>query len=559
MALIVDREEQGYILSKTRRRMQKKMERQESESLDIVSWNERNFYLPDTGKPIIYEPFQKAVLLYAFPPHQEGFRFSLVVFSSIKKSGKTTLAAGVGRWVAEERTRFGWVGTMGNDARQAKERSFGHMSNSIKMSPGYRNRGIDGLLPERWLVQSTKMECLSSGTTVEAVAVDARGEAGGNPDLTIWTELWGFEHPDAIKFWEEMTPVPTKPSCRLVETYAGFDGESQLLRNIYNTAMEEGRQLTAGELAEETGVPLGAFAESSASEDLVPIWVNESLGFFCYWDTGEVARRMEWQQGEMGAQYYAEQESNLAPPTFLRIHHNLWVGGEGDFIPMTAWDACKEELPAFDPGDKTPAILSVDAATTGDCFGITLVTRHPQRHEDVAIRRVRKWDPPKGGRINYEEPEEFIRLLVLGGCRMGHSRDRKRDGSIQTWNVVGEKCPACKEDPLPPYNIVQICYDPYQLESMMQKFNKEGLTWCDPFNQGGDRMKADSMFYDLIMNRRLAHTGQSELREHIQNAGSKQSKDEDTKLRIVKKDSARKIDLAVAASMACYRCLYLLL
>jgi len=57
-----------------------------------------------------------------------------------------------------------------------------------------------------------------------------------------------------------------------------------------------------------------------------------------------------------------------------------------------------------------------------------------------------------------------------------------------------------------------------------------------------------------VINRRVAHDGNAALSEHVKNANiavDAQSR----KLRIVKRESSLKIDLAVCASMACYAAL----
>jgi len=509
-------------------------ERVANSEVDIADFAESEFYIPEVqGRtsegPIRLILAQKAILRYSL-----SGSFSTVIKSTIKKSGKSTLAAIVARYIAEKRSRYGEVYCIGNDERQARGRSFKFISDSIKLTPGYQYKGGgDGLLPGRWRVQATRLECLSSGTKIEAIPVDARGEAGGNPDLSIWTELWGFEYEEALRFWEEMTPVPTKPnSMRLVETYAGYDGESLLLKSLYDLGLQ-GRQLTNHELATSVARDmegeryddfLMAFAETKGDpEALVPVWVNEAAGLFMYWDSGLDARRLPWQLGEAGDAYYAQQEEQLPPKAFRRLHHNEWVGAESQFVPLTAWDACREDLPPFLPGTKEPVVLAADAATTSDCFGIVAVTRHPHRHDDVAVRAVRRWDPKETGRVDYDEAEAFLREVCKG------------------------------------YNVVQIAYDPYQLESMMQKLRKEAVAWCEEFPQGYLRLKADRQLYDLIVQKRLAHDGNEYLREHVANAHAKLQKDQDSTLRIVKKAPGRKIDLVVATSMASYRCLYLLL
>lgn len=566
--LYVERDLENLVMLKTRQALRQRRREEDKPRQPIIEWAEENFYIAETGLPIVFEPHQRAILKAALTRGADGhFPYRLIIFSSIKKSGKTAIAAVTVRWFAEEQTRFGEIYCLGNDARQARERSYEKAADSIRLTPGFRHRGSDGVLKDRWLVQANRMLSMTTGSRIEALSVDARGEAGSNPDLTVWTELWGFENPDAVKFFHEMTPPPTKPdSIRLIETYAGFDGESLLLREHYDLG-KAGRQLTAGEFAELSGEVVDVFVESPNSNDLVPIWVNENAGLFMYWDSGLRARRMAWQKGVIGERYYVEEEQKLPAPTFHRLHMNEWVGGESEFIPVGAWDNCQDKnLKPLQPGDKTPAVLGVDAATTGDCFAVVLVTRHPDRHDDPAIRNCRKWDPKdRGGKIDYDEPEAFIRTLIHGGCMKGHPQypPFRRPAAECNHSTIAYACEVCCEacatnTLAAPYNIIEVAYDAYQLESMMGRMYKEQIN-TQAFSQARDRNIADSMFYDVIIQRRLGHDGNPALREHILNCAAKHAKDEDTKLRIVKKDPTRKIDLAVASSMAIRRCLYLLI
>jgi len=281
----------------------------------------------------------------------------------------------------------------------------------------------------------------------------------------------------------------------------------------------------------------------------VPVWLDETAKLAMYWDTGMEARRMTWQRDARGQEYYRQEEASCHPLDFDRRHRNLWSAGEGEYIPLTLWDACKEELPPFVPQTKEPVVLAMDAATTGDCFAIVAVTRHPDpnRHDDVAIRACRKWTPPKGGKIDYSGPEEFVRVLCQGGCIAGHHAKR-------------EDCPACRDGlRSEPYNVIQVTFDPFQLEDMAGRLKREGIVWMKSFDQGGERLKADRRLYDLVVNRRLAHDGNEELREHIQNSAAKLEAAQDSKMRIVKKSQAKKVDLAVAASMGVHQCLKLIL
>jgi hypothetical protein len=587
MALVIPREQEELVIAAARLKMiGLKQKKAEQRTISLPDWMEQHFYvlpfddegepnLADEPQPIKLFPFQRAVLLYMltrrnaqFEPDPNGrFPFKLMTYSAVKKSGKSTMGGAVGRWMAETQTRFGEVPFCANDMKQALERAFFFAKQSIMLTPGYVDRGPEGVLPDRWIIQATRLTCLTTGTRIQAISVDARGEAGGAADASIWTEAWGLEKQEAERFYHEMTPPPTKiDAFRFVETYAGFDGESPLLRSIYELG-KAGRQLTAGELAEATGTPLGVFEEAPNPDDLVPLYVNEPASLCMYWDEGLEARRLPWQRGERGRAYYAKEEQNLPPSFYTKLHLNQWAGSESDFVPMAQWDACYDpELTMLEPGDRTPCVLGVDAAVSGDCFGIVLVTRNPKNKQDVAVRAVKAWTPPKGGVIDHEGPEAFMRVLCKGGCAMGHPQvppfkqpaPELCPHTPDQGRACIECCPACRDKVLiPPYNIMQIAYDPYQLESMMQKFRKDGITWVKAFNQTGDRLKADSMLYDLIINRRIAHMGNEQLRQHVQNAKAKMSANEDTKLRIVKKGEQRKVDLLVATSMAAYRCLYL--
>jgi hypothetical protein len=204
------------------------------------------------------------------------------------------------------------------------------------------------------------------------------------------------------------------------------------------------------------------------------------------------------------------------PNEYLRVHKNEWVTSTESFCPMEWWSSCKAD--ALPPQDKyREIVLALDAAVSGDCFGIVGMRRIADK---VVPVYVRKWTPPQGGKLEYsdvtnpdnaEYPEGEIRRL----CR--------------EWNVVA------------------IGYDPYQLHHLCTSLENENVAYFRPFNQGADRLKADKQFRDVIRDRRILHDGSPDLTEHIANANAKTEGD---KLRIVKRSESLKIDLAVCASMA---------
>jgi len=186
------------------------------------------------------------------------------------------------------------------------------------------------------------------------------------------------------------------------------------------------------------------------------------------------------------------------------------------FLPSILWwDACYEELPPLD--DRTPLVLAADAGVSNDCFALVGTTRHPARHDDVAVRLVETWRP-NGQPLDFDVIEARINAI-------------------------------CDQ-----FNVVQLAYDAYQLHQMMTRLGRR--VWTDAFSQQGDRLTADKQLLDLVQARRIAHDGNGELRQAMDNA-DRAVDAESHKLRIVKRKDALKIDPAVALSMSAARCLEL--
>jgi phage terminase large subunit-like protein len=169
------------------------------------------------------------------------------------------------------------------------------------------------------------------------------------------------------------------------------------------------------------------------------------------------------------------------------------------------------ELP---PPERMPMVISLDAGVSSDIFGVVAITRHPTDPKRLALRMSRKFAPPKGGHVDFG----LVKAL------------------LREWKLI--------------YNIVEVAFDPYQLESFSREMQEELGIWFRPFPQGADRAKADRALYDLIRDQGIVHTGDPDVREHLNNANAKVDANEDSKMRLIKKVQSSKIDLAVCMSMA---------
>lgn len=193
------------------------------------------------------------------------------------------------------------------------------------------------------------------------------------------------------------------------------------------------------------------------------------------------------------------------------------------FVNMVWWDNCKESTREIRRDE--PAVIALDAATgsenpgyVADCFSMVMVTRHPDRPDDIMVRYCGVWESQPGEYIDFAPIETELRRL-------------------------------CDQ-----FSILEVTYDPTQLHDMAMRLRKEGVANIKPFSQQAARKLADKQLQQLIMSRRIAHDGNPVLRQHVDNANVKKYGDDG--IRLVKRSTSQKIDSVVALSMGSSRILY---
>jgi hypothetical protein len=198
------------------------------------------------------------------------------------------------------------------------------------------------------------------------------------------------------------------------------------------------------------------------------------------------------------------------------------------FLPnIILWDSCKEVLPPLTVHE--PMVIAIDAATgrvgaVSDCFGLLGLTRHPNRPDDVAVRVIAKWQAKAGQQIDF-------------------------DGTPDNPGPLTMITKLCAD-----WNVVQVCYDPTELRYAATKL--KDIVWTKEFSQSNLRAESDKQLLDLIIQRRIAHDGNEDLHEHIDNC-DRRADPQDRKMRIVKREDGLKIDLAICLSMGSYEVLRL--
>lgn len=335
---------------------------------DPVGWITTNFYIPELHGPIELHPSQAEPLYEALRRGDNGlFVYSTVVWSAVKKSAKSSIAAAVGLWFAW-RKPYSRIKVIANDLKQAESRVYYYMRRAIELHPVWRD-----------LVKINRYEMtFPNGSKIEAIPIDPTGEAGGNDDLVIYSEIWGWKYAKAMQMWTESTlsPLLYGKSLRWGETYAGFEGESPVLEQLYDQGVKQGRAI-------------GDEMYANAAARLFVLWRTQHL--------------LPWQTPE----YYAQEAATLTDNEYGRVHENRWGRTTSAFLPIEWWDSCRVEA-MTDLERRQTCVIAADAAVSNDSFGLVMVSR---KNGKPQVRYVREWIPPEGGEIDFSEPEaEIIRL-----------------------------------------------------------------------------------------------------------------------------------------------------
>ena len=404
-----------------------------------------------------------------------------LAISNIKKTGKTWLNAVITawRWLAFPGLHY----AAANDLDQAAGRQFLMIADMVK-----RNK----FLSANCQVTGKYLVFNPTGSRLEALASDAASNAGANHLTASHTEAWGIQYEASIRAWEELTTPPGKvyglPALRIVDSYAGYEGESQTWHDVVDRGLE-------GELV--------------SSE-----WpIYQAGGLLLFHATGEEAQRTCFRGTREEARiYYHEQAASLRENAYKRLHENQRTANVGDFVDPAEWEACiSKELHPLAAGSKQAVYIGLDLAVAPGGDNCALVGVYEQAGRAVlAFHKV--W---KGGKFR-------IKSLSL--------LDEVAPYIIQLHST---------------YNVQGVYFDPWQAIALTEHLRKHGI-YCQEVTQTHkSRGPKDTALYEMILSRRLVVYDHPDLRSLAGNASAKTLPDGRL---FLQKAGRGKIDLLVAIS-----------
>jgi len=310
---------------------------------------------PETGRPFDLLPAERQFFAHAFKTDANGrLLYPEQVYACPKKSGKTGMAAmHLLTTVLVYGGPYAEAYAIANDLEQATGRVFEAC-----------RRIVEATITAKCITFS------ATGASVSALASDYAGAAGSNPTISSFDELWGYTSESARRLWDEMVPVPTrKVSCRLVTTYAGFEGESELLQELHQRGT----------------------AQRNIAPDL-----HAGDGLLMFWTHDPVA---PWQD----AAWLAQMRSSLRPNQYLRMIENRFTSTDDCFIDMDWFDSCVDpDLRPLTADKSLPVWVGVDASVKRDSTAIVAVT-WDDKQKKVRLVWHRVFVPRSSDPIDFEE------------------------------------------------------------------------------------------------------------------------------------------------------------
>jgi len=460
---------------------------------DIVAFAEKLFtvdraWIPDNrggwrvvrDRPVVLFDWQKEQLRGVFPVSNDGRPVvQNYLDSEPKKLGKSTKAAIVAAYMAATEPN-GEVYICAADKDQAKDRVFKAIRFAVEHGPlgdfarAYRDR-----------IEFT------NGAVITALPMDYKGAAGGEPVCVIFDELHSYSWESERRLWDEMVIPPTLPyGIRWVASYAGYIGESVLLKEVWERVEAGGLQV---------GWP-----------EPICVYRNEVAG---WWGTiiqgDEAYQLVPWGQGERGARYLQEAQESERPLSYRRLFCNLWVTNEVAFCPPAWWEGCKDpELRPLAPTKDVSVYVGVDAAVKpgGD---------------DAAVIGL------------YRDGEK----VKVAWYRVWHGKDRREELRLDESVEPYLRKQAAR------YRLAKVCYDPRFMVNVAQRLRDEGINMVEVPQTRPELGPRGQRLYSVVQDSALAYYPDSELEAA---AAGAMAKEIPQGLHIVK--GAGKVDLLVAMS-----------
>ena len=353
-----------------------KQKHRETDGTDLAEFAERYLSLSKgvrAGSPLLFTQWQRWLLNSLLERRPDGrLRYRRALIGLPRKQGKSLMGSALGLYGLLAGEAGAEVYSAAGDRRQARI-VFNEAKQQVLNSP---------LLSQACKVYRDAIEAPMFSSVYRVVSADAKRQAGLNPSLVIFDELWVQPNDD---LWDQLTlgsGARVDPLVIAITT-AGYDIDT-LCGRLYNY----GKSVASGEQK------------------------DDAFGFF-WWEApancklrDKKAWRITNPNLSEGLLSLEDMESSVTQSTeaaFRRFRLNQWVRVEESWLPPGAWEKCYSDA-VINKQDE--CFVGIDMALKHD--SIAVVVAQPQTERIVVEAKI--WQPKQIG-VDVAEVEQYLRSL----------------------------------------------------------------------------------------------------------------------------------------------------
>jgi phage terminase large subunit-like protein len=326
------------------------------------------------GEPLVFTAWQKWLLRSLFERDAETkrLRYRRALIGLPRKQGKSLMLSAVAVYGMITGESGAEVYVVAGDRQQARI-IFGEAKQQIQMSP---------VLSQECKVYRDAIEMPRFGSILRVLSSEFRGQAGLNPSLVLFDELWNQTTPD---LYDQMTlgsGARIEPLVVSITT-AGYD-----LDTVAGHLYQYGKRCAAGEVD------------------------DKSFGFW-WWEAPADCDTNDEKAWRVSNPNLAEKLMDITDmrtavkqsdeSAFRRWRLNQWVRSQESWLPAGAWEQCRDDT---ELRNDLPVWVGIDMAMKHDSIAVVIV----QPQDDLLVTRARIWQPQDEG-VDVAAIEQHLREL----------------------------------------------------------------------------------------------------------------------------------------------------
>ena len=401
------------------------------------------------GEPLLFTAWQKWLLRSLFERDDDTgrLRYRRALIGLPRKQGKSLMLSTVGVSGLITGESGAEIYVVAGDRQQARI-IFGEARTQIQSSP---------MLSAECKVYRDVIEMPRFGSILRVLSSEFKGQAGLNPSLVLFDELWNQATSD---LYDQMTlgsGARIEPMTVSITT-AGYD-----LDTVAGRLYQYGKRCAAGEID------------------------DPSFGFW-WWEAPadcSIHDRKAWRVANPNLAEHLLDPVDMQTAVmqtdesaFRRWRLNQWVRTQESWLPAGSWEACTSSLPLL---DDLPIWVGIDVALKHDSTAVVIAQPQP---DGVVVTRAQIWQPRDEG-IDLAGIEQHLRKLHLQ------------------------------------YTVQEMVYDPAYFQRSAEALSDDGLPMVEFPQSSARMIPACGHAYEMIVAGKIAHDGSPTYTDQVLSAAQR--------------------------------------